>query len=571
MATDLALQPTAAAVPMPGAAMPDTGVAASGSLLTQLGGLPLRRKLILGAGLLVLAAIASLLLFMNSQGKYQLLYANLDDKDGGAVIAQLAQMNVPYKYAEGSSAILVPSDQVHDVRLKLAAAGLPKGSVTGFELMDNARFGITQFQERLNFQRGLEGELTRTITALAAVQDARVHLALPNQNGFFRDQQQPSASVMVALYPGRHLDRAQIAGIVHLVSSSVPNLSAKAVSVLDQNGSLLSESPDTPGSNELSENQLHFINRVETLYAQRIKDLLQPILGAENFRAQVTANFDFSRTDSTTEEYRPNQEPEVAAVRSRSQSSTMGKRAVTPVGVPGAASNQPAGPGSAPVNGPAQEMQVAGGNGAGDAEGHSESVTNYELDKTVRVTQGVAGTLKRLNAAVVVNYKTATDKDGKTVYEPLGDEELAKLTALVQEGIGFNTERGDSVKVIDAPFRVEEVEMAETPLWQQPEVLGLASRTAIPAVLLLLALVVLFGVVRPTLKMAAAGRRVHALVNDGIPAPQLPGAQAVAAPQLPVVEMPQNDNRIESIRNVARENPAVVANIVRGWVSNQGA
>ena len=210
------------------------------TFLARLAQLPLSRKLMLAAGIVGLIAISLAMTSWSRDASYKVLFAGLSDKDGGAILAQLSQMNVPYKHAEGGSAILVPADKVHDVRLKLAQVGLPKGSTVGFELMDNARFGTTQFQERLNFQRGLEGELVRSITALSAVQAARVHLALPNQNGFFREQQKPSASVLLTLHNGRTLDRSQIAGIVHLVSSSVPELNPKSVSVLDHTGTLLS-------------------------------------------------------------------------------------------------------------------------------------------------------------------------------------------------------------------------------------------------------------------------------------------------------------------------------------------
>src|SRR3990167_4434285 len=210
------------------------------NFVQRVGALPMQRKLMLGGGLAAIVAIFIAMVLWGKQGDFRVLYANLSDKDGGAIVASLQQMNIPYKYADGGGAILVPADKVHDVRLKLASAGLPKGSVTGFELMENQKFGVTQFQERLNFQRGLEGELTRSIQSLAGVQSARVHLALPNQNGFFREQQKPSASVVLTLYPGRTLDRGQVAGIVHLVSSSVPEMPIKAVSVLDQSGGLLS-------------------------------------------------------------------------------------------------------------------------------------------------------------------------------------------------------------------------------------------------------------------------------------------------------------------------------------------
>ncbi|HZV94034.1 MAG TPA: flagellar basal-body MS-ring/collar protein FliF, partial [Caldimonas sp.] len=279
--------------------------------------MPGRSKAAFLVGLAALAGVVVAMTMWASQGDYKVLYANLSDKDGGAVIAQLSQMNVPYRMSEGGSAILVPAGQVHDLRLKLATAGLPKGTISGFELMDSARFGQTQFQERLTFQRGLEGELTRSITSLSAVESARVHLALPNQNGFFREQQKPSASVLLSLRPGRTLDRAQLAGIVHLVSSSVPEMSPKAVSILDQSGTLLTGGADGAQTG-LDAQQLQYVAQVESGYTRRIRELLEPIVGADNLRATVAADVDFSQTEATSEEFKPNQGAQ-ASVSIRSQ------------------------------------------------------------------------------------------------------------------------------------------------------------------------------------------------------------------------------------------------------------
>ena len=312
-----------------------------------------------------MAALAAVVLAMtlwNSQGDYKVLYANLSDKDGGAIIAAAVadERAVPPRRRRRARSWCRPH-KVHDVRLKLAVAGLPKGSVVGFELMDGARFGQTQFQERLNFQRGLEGELTRSITALAAVQNARVHLALPNQNGFFREQQKPTASVLLTLHPGRTLDRAQIAGIVHLVSSSVPEMSPKAVSVLDQTGALLSANADTPQSG-LDAQQLQYVNQVESGYTKRILELLEPVVGRDNLRATVTADIDFSQTEATAEQFKPNQGAERGrGVRSQQVSESSGTAGAAPSGVPGAASNQPPVPATAPITGAAPPLQAAPG------------------------------------------------------------------------------------------------------------------------------------------------------------------------------------------------------------------
>ncbi|HEY9063733.1 MAG TPA: flagellar basal-body MS-ring/collar protein FliF [Burkholderiaceae bacterium] len=530
----------------------------------RLAAMPLRSKLSLGLGIAALAATVLAMTLWSSQGDYKVLYANLSDKDGGAVIAQLSQLNVPYKHAEGGTAILVPAAQVHDLRLKLATAGLPKGSVTGYELMDNARFGQTQFQERLTFQRGLEGELTRTITSLAAVQNARVHLALPNQNGFFREQQKPSASVMLTIHPGRVLDRAQVAGIVHLVSSSVPELDPKAVSVVDQSGALLTSAADgaTPNAG-LDAQQLQYVNQIESHLSKRIADLLEPIVGRDNLRATVAADVDFSQSEATSEEFRPNQGADASiSIRSQQVSENGGNSAAQPSGVPGAASNQPPVAATAPLTGASQPLQTAQGGVTGSG-GRREATTNYEIDKTVRVTRNASGTVKRLNAAVVVNNRAVTDARGKTTYVPLTSEELDKLTALVRESIGFKQERGDSVKVINAPFKVDPAATkVDVPLWKQPEVIDMLRAAAVPAALAFVALLVVFGLIRPAMKATlkpkpapAPGATLQAVVDD----PQ----------DLPALPMPKSVEHLNSAKALARDNPAAVAGIVRGWVSGE--
>jgi len=463
----------------------------------------------------------------------------------------------------------VPASKVHDVRLKLASAGLPKGSVVGYELMDGARFGQTQFQERLTAQRGLEGELTRSINAMAAVQNARVHLALPNQNGFFREQQKPSASVLLTLHPGRTLERAQVAGIVHLVSSSVPEMNPKAVSVLDQSGALLTASGDSAQAG-LDANQLQYVSQIETGYARRIFELLEPLVGRDNLRATVTADVDFSQTEATAEEFTPNQGANATvAIRSQQTTEQSGGAGAAPSGVPGAASNQPPLPATAPVTGAAQPLQAAQG-GGGTNNSRRDAVTNYEVDKTVRVTRNATGTVKRLNAAVVVNHRVVTDAKGKTTATPLSGDDIEKLTALVRESIGFKQDRGDSVKVINAPFKVDPLaKTVELPLWKQPEIIDMLRAAAVPAGLALVALMVFFGMIRPAMKAALApppspvpGAQLSTVVDDDnlLPLAQLP---ALAAPKANV--------HLDGARALAKENPAAVANIVRNWVSGEAA
>jgi len=545
--------------------------------MQRLMAMPAGAKMKLGAGLAMLVALVVAMAIWSNQGDWKVLFSNLPDKDAGAVVAQLSQMNVPYKFAEGGGGvIMVPADKVHDARLKLAASGLPKASTVGFEILDKGGLPGTAQQERVNYQRGLEGELTRTITSLAAVSTARVHLALPQQNGFFREQQKPSASVMLTLHPGRTLDRAQVAGIVHLVSSSVPELSPKAVSVLDQTGALLTESEDH-NAQGLDPTQLQYVSQLETGYLKRIQELLEPVVGRENLRATVTADVDFSQSEATQEQFKPNQGDQPAAVRSSqtSESTTPGTGA-TP-GIPGAASNQPPVPATAPINGASAPLQAAqsGGNGSGQ---HKEAVTNYELDRTVRVTRNPTGVVRRINAAVVVNYRTVTDAKGKSSTTALPQEEIDKLTSLVQEAIGYSQPRNDSVKVITAPFRVAvPPKEDELPLWKQPWVLDLLRVGAVPFALALVALGVVFGLVRPAVMAAIApppkaedeatlleakGGNLDAVVDgDNL----LPGGEN----GLPALEAPGVNPKLEAARLLAKDNPAIVANILRDWIAGE--
>jgi len=551
--------------------------AASAGWQQRLATLDRSARMRLGAAALLLLGVLAAAFFYGRQPDYRVLFSGLNDKDGGAIVAQLTTMNVPYKYTEGGGAIMVPAERVHDVRLRLATQGLPKGSVTGFELMEANRFGVTQFQERLNFQRGLEGELTRSIQALASVQSARVHLALPQQNGFFREQQKPSASVLLALYPGRVLDRAQLAGIVHLVASSVPELAPSAVSVLDDTGKLLSQSPDGAGGNGVDAQQLAYVQQVEQQYTRRILDLLEPVVGKNNVKAQVTAEVDFSQTESTTEQHRPNLAPDASVVRSQQVVESGGLQgAQPPTGVPGAVSNQPPQNSTAPINGANPQPTAANAQQQPGAQGQGrrESITNYEVDKTTRVTRGGMGAIKRVNAAVVVNYQSVSETPGKAATsKALSPEQIEQMTALVRETIGYNKERGDSVNLMNAPFLVDEVVSTELPLWRQPEVVELARSLGWPVGISLAVALLLLGLVRPALKarsgadLAAAklqGGQLSAVASEELERP------ALAAPVQPQDLQPTAEQlRLEDARRLARDNPVAVATIIKTWVNGE--
>ena len=525
-------------------------------------------------GVLLLVGLLVALSFTAKDSNYRPLFPQLSDKDGGAVIDRLAQMNVPYRFADGGSTIMVPASRVHELRMKLAQAGLPSGGAggaAGYELLDKNSFGQTQVQERMKIQRAIEGELTTTIQSLESVKSARVHLALPAQNGFFREQQRPSASVVLTLHAGRALDRAQVAGIVKLVSGSVPELSPKAVSVVDSTGALLSNPSEDETLLGLDSQQLQYRRELEATHHKRILALLEPVVGRDNVRATVTADIDFSQVLQTAEAYGPNQGADARSAVREQRSEESSQPQANAGGVPGAASNQPPVPAQAPVNGAAQALgpqQLPGGAGAATRR---EAATRFEVDKTTTVTRQATGQVRRLNAAVVVNHRTSTDARGRTATQPLTEQELEQLTALVQQGIGFNADRGDVVKVVNAPFRTEPAPPAdETPVWQQPWLLDLLKTAAAPLALALVALVVVFKLIKPAVAQVLAPPPPPPAPPPGSQVDELVGAEPMK-PALPAPEEPLYANKLEAARAMARQNPAAVANIVRGWVSNERA
>ena len=284
-----------------------------------LGRLSNQQKVLLMVAIAALAAIIVAGSTWLKQSDYRILFSNISERDGGAIIAALDQMNVPYKFNDSGSAVLIPSARVYDVRLRLAAQGLPKGGNVGFELMENQKFGVSQFAEQVNYQRGLEGELARTIQSIGAVQTARVHLAIPKPTVFVREELKPSASVMLNLYAGRSLDPAQVAGIQNLVAASVPNLSASSVTLIDQTGAMISQLKSRLTEAGLDPTQLKYVSEIETAAIKRVDDILAPILGQGNYRVQVAADIDFSQNEQTAETHRPNTTPPEMSIRSQQQ------------------------------------------------------------------------------------------------------------------------------------------------------------------------------------------------------------------------------------------------------------
>ncbi len=508
-----------------------------------------RALFMLGAAGLIAVVTAAWL--WSTAPNYGILFTNVSDRDGGAILAQLSQMNIPYKNAEGGT-ILVPNDKVHEARLKLASQGLPKGSIVGFELLENQKFGMTQFQEQINYQRGLEGELARSIQTLAPVAAARVHLALPKASGFLRDKEPPTASVLLQLHPGQALDRAQVAGIVHLVASSVPELNPKNVSVVDQHGALLASQSE--GVAGLNSSQLDYLAQIETSTIKRIEDILEPIVGRGNVRAEVTADVDFSNTETEDETYKPNQGPDKAAIRSQSSVESSQPGAAAPQGIPGALSNQPPVPATAPINGPAPALNAAAPATPAAGNSHHEQTTNYEIDRNVRRTHVATGQIRRLTAAVVINNKASADGQGAGT--PWDAKDIENLQSLARQAMGFNEQRGDALNVVNAAFSQPEMAAVEpVPFLQRPEVLNLAKEGGKAVLFLVLTAIVVFGVLRPAVKSIGAPAALPE------PAPEA-ATPALAAP------ISGTQASLEGLRQIAKSDPAAVANVVKTWVGD---
>ncbi|WP_233492952.1 flagellar basal-body MS-ring/collar protein FliF [Chromobacterium sp. ATCC 53434] len=559
--------------------------------------LPNNRKVLFLAALAAIFAVVVGAVVLNRTPSYKILFSNLADRDGGQVTAALQQMNIPYLLGEGG-VISVPADKVYDVRLKLAAQGLPKASGVGFELMDNQKFGISQFNEQVNYQRSIEGELARTIEAVSSVQSARVHIATPKQSVFVREQQSPTASVMLQLYPGRILDAGQVAGILHLVSSSVPNLPVKNVTIVDQDGNLLSKQTGPDDNSGLDQRQLGFVRQIEEGYVKRIEDILEPIFGHGNARAQVTANVDFSEIEQTAETYRPNSSPNPSATRSQQISEKLVNGAANPSGVPGALSNQPPSAASAPIT-----LPPGAAPGTANLSGQAVSpngtlqrdiTTNYEVDKTIQHTKVPVGVVKRLSAAVVVNYRRMPDKSGEMKPTPLTAQEVQQINNLVKEAMGYNNGRGDTLNVVNAAF----ADNAQ-PVTVQERVMDYVTDNGTSLVkyglLAIAVLYLLFGVVRPIMRdlvkpTPAPGAAGAAGIGGAIgPGGRLlgvageegeagmagagGGAGGAGGPGGGAGEDPREAQRrqyssnLEAVRELVKSDPRMAAQIIKEWIS----
>ncbi|TFH85379.1 flagellar basal body M-ring protein FliF [Billgrantia azerbaijanica] len=566
-----------------------------GRLAAPLRGNPLIAVLIGGAA--SIAIVVALLMWARAP-EYRVLYSNLSEADGGRIISELDSRGIPYRFSEGGQALLVPGDQVHTLRLQLAEQGLPQGGNVGFELMDEQAFGVSQFAEQVNFQRGLEGELSRSIESLGPVTRARVHLAMARSSVFVRDREPAKASVILTLQPGRVMGEGQVNAIVHMVSSSVPDLAAEDVTVVDQKGRLLSRKD--AGSRDLDGTQLDYIAEVERSYQQRIENILIPLLGRERVRAQVAAQIDFSSREQTAERFAPNQAPNEAAVRSRQSSLSYNGDDGLALGIPGALSNTPPGTAPSPIALPEGEDDAGAEDGAAgeDAQGDAEAaqqeslqalnnlsqddVVNYEVDRSIEHVQHRRGRIERLTAAVVVDYRDERNEEGEWQQVPLSDVEINQIERLVRQAIGFSQARGDAIEVVNSPFsRVEEEEEA-LEWWQSPQVHSLALTFGR---YLLVALGILFTyllILRPLIKRytqqpvlttATPGGALSVQVGDEESGRDSGDTESDEERTYPKPKRRRKSSAYEDhlteLREMAQEDPRMIAMIVRNWMNQE--
>lgn len=538
--------------------------------------LSLVKQLGLMLGLAFSVALGVAVVLWSQKPSYGRLLADLTEKDVADISQILETEGIPYQVEAGSGAILVPRDRVSEIRLKLAGQGLPHATGVGYELLDKEQaFGASKSTEMVRFQRALEGEIAKTIMSIQHVKSAKVLLALPAQSVFIRERKKPSASVVVNLYQGRTLDKNQIESIVHLVASSVPQLEADHVTVVDQRGQLLSGNNSDADVN-LTSRQFEYKKNIEEHLMRRIENILAPLVGADGMRTQISADVDFTVTDKTQEMFNP----DLPALRSE-QTSEEHNTLAAAQGVPGALSNQPTAAGAAPetaasANGAAGQSQPAG-------SATRNATRNFELDKTITHTRLATGMLRRLSVAVVVDDKHVSQADGHPKHQSHSPEDIGRFTELVKQAVGFDSGRGDQVTVTNVAFKTPEAleTVPSDPFWRQGWFLDALKQLAAVLVVLFL----LMGVLRPALRLLGGpsedeirasllaqeeAKKTAAFDENGIPVAVPAGghnAPSLAAPDMLLLDMPQSyEHRLEYVKRLVDDDPKVVAQVIKTWI-----
>lgn len=542
----------------------------SGGLMSGFNKLTILRQLGLMVGLAASIAIGFAVVLWSRAPDYRVLFSNLEFVDANQVIEQLKLYSIPYKFEGDGRAILVPDEYVHQARLKLAAEGFSVDKTVGFELLDKDQsLGVSQFMENARYRRGLEGELSRTIASMVAVRNARVHLAIPKDTVFVRDQRKTSASVFLELFAGRKLEREHVAAIANLVASSIPSLDVKDVTVVDQRGQLLS-ARDEDEDVVLASKQFEYARKVEETLLNRVNSILLPVVGTGRFRAEVSAEVDFTAVEQTDELYNP----DLPSLRSEQTVDESRVGVGNPQGIPGALSNQPPGPATVPEV--ANGANATATNGVVPGSSRKQATRNFELDRSISYTKHQSGRVERLSVAVVVDDLVSINSEtGEAVKTPWSESELERLRILVQDAVGYVAVRGDSVNVINSPFVPEQVFVEEeVPIWEQPWLQDLIKQVGAVLLVLLLGfglLRILKGLAAPALPAAVAGGAGDVSAElDGLDSTDVSDDRVTFGGREDSLLPTPNESfeyQLNAVRSMIAEDPARVAQAVKQWIN----
>ncbi len=496
---------------------------------------PLRNKAIFFV--IVSMVLAALLLTFTwmQRADFQVLYSNLSEEDAGLIVQKLKDLKIPYRTS--ATGIMVPADKVHELRLQLATHGLPQGGGVGFEVFDKTNFAMTDFVQKLNYRRALQGELARTIRALSEVEQCRVHISVPERSLFTRDEDRPKASVLLKLKQGRRLSEGQVQGIVHLVASSVEGLDPKDVTIVDSKGEMLTSSASNIMG--LSNAQIEFQRNYEKELEGKIASLLEPVVGKGKARVKVVAAMDFTRIEKTEERF----DPDSQVIRSEQRNiekSTSGSTG----GVPGVGSNLP------------NKSAPTFSSPKGQTEKKNE-IINYEISRVTSHVISNPGEIKRLSAVVLVDgIYTVQEGSKDKKYNPRSEEDLKKIEEMVKRAIGFSQERGDEVKVVNMPFEVVSEEELPAP---KKEILPVALTILKYAVPLIGIILLFLLIIRPLLRTLTAPVKMQPVTVT----------QPQTVPELERAKKISDMTPKEMVLEWAKKNPQEVAGLIKSWLEEK--
>ena len=521
------------------------------NLITLIREWPLSRQIATGAVVVISLALFAILIIESRTADYQLLYANLGENDAAPIVNWLKAQRIPYQLKNEGKNIWIPANQLYETRLNLASNGLPNGGGVGFEVFDKQSFALTDYVQKVNYTRALQGELARTISSLAPVESARVHLALPEKSLFKNEQKQATASVILTLAQGRTLDKKQVQGIIHLVAGSVAGLEPDKVTVIGSNGVILDSGKTDDKDKLLSVDMLLYQQEVEHRLEIQAQDLLDKTMGKDKAMVRVSASLDFAKVEKTQELF-DSDDPVIRSEQLNQENSG----SQTTGGIPGVQSNLQGNSGTPATTGEAPTSKTS-------------RITNYEISKTISKTINPIGSITKLSVSILVADKVTpgqNNQPGKT--EPRTPEELKSLETMVSTALGLNSARGDQINILSMPFTEKTAEslvaggvVPSNLLYHYLPAIKIA---LIPIVVLLL----YFFLLRPIIKTMKGEVKEHYKTVEQLEQERLAALKAQeAAKEEEVVEIVE-DNVVTMRKEILR-NPVPSAYIIKNWI-NEG-